>query len=248
MSDTPPVLTNHYIIQVAFQGPSGIPRDQFENIWHFIGNGGSSDVELAACFARIGGFYNGVQTGTGNKVAGFLSDKMSRSVLLKGYVEEDLKPRPIRAQATMTLGNPGSTVALPEEVALCMSYYSLRNLPRQRGRIYLGPLNAGAVEQDTDPRPSADFVNTIVQAAAPLLTPADGTVEDYGYFSGIGLPVEAQQVTWALRSGRGGPVKVMGEVDYQIITAGWVDNEWDGQSRRRISASARVHFGPTSTS
>jgi hypothetical protein len=30
--------------------------------------------------------------------------------------------------------------------------------------------------------------------------------------------------------------------DYQVITHGWVDNEWDSQRRRRLAATSRLTY------
>lgn len=56
---------------------------------------------------------------------------------IRAYAMDDPKPRPIRARQTWTVG--GTAPDSPRQVALCLSYYADRNLPRHRGRIYLGP-------------------------------------------------------------------------------------------------------------
>jgi hypothetical protein len=67
----------------------------------------------------------------------------------KVYDMADAEPRPIKASSPWVLGTSTSQSQIPREVALCLSYFSERNLPRFRGRIYLGAL-AFAAE-----RPSA---------------------------------------------------------------------------------------------
>lgn len=61
-------------------------------------------------------------------------------------------------------------VSLPEEVALCLSYSAIHvggDLPRRRGRIYLGPFNRLALEDSftTPSRPSAVLISAMLEGA-----------------------------------------------------------------------------------
>lgn len=80
----------------------------------------------------------------------------------KVYDMADAKPRPIKASAPWVQRLPASTSVVPREVAMCLSYFSERNLPRFRGRIYLGPF-AFAAE-----RPSADDQTQCIQLGQRL--------------------------------------------------------------------------------
>jgi hypothetical protein len=233
-------MPTELITQVAFIGPSGIPRDQFENTFHFTLDAGTDADGAMAAHALVASFFLNVHGS--NSVASYLSGKMSRTATLKSYIEGHAIPRPIFRQDTFTLPTPLANTGIPEEIALCLSYYAGVNLPRRRGRIYIGPLNTDAIEQDVDPRPAADFVSTIHDAAVALA--ATGTVPsgDFTNLTGSPSPAVAGHITWCVKSTNGGAVKTPHMVVYQPITNGWIDNEWDGQSRRRLAASARSTF------
>lgn len=53
------------------------------------------------------------------------------------YDMADAKPREPKATETHAIAGIAETG--PREVALCLSYYADRNLPRKRGRMYIGP-------------------------------------------------------------------------------------------------------------
>ncbi len=65
---------------------------------------------------------------------------------VKVYNMGDAEPRPIKAQSSWQLYTSNTGPSVPREVALCLSFYSERNLPRFRGRIFIGPWNT-AVER-----------------------------------------------------------------------------------------------------
>lgn len=56
---------------------------------------------------------------------------------VRAYNMEDADPRPQKARKTGQV--TGTKPTGPHQIALCLSYYADRNLPRQRGRIYVGP-------------------------------------------------------------------------------------------------------------
>lgn len=56
---------------------------------------------------------------------------------IRGYDMGNPEPRPQRYRKTGT--GPNSATWGPHQVAIGLSYYADRNLPRQRGRIFLGP-------------------------------------------------------------------------------------------------------------
>ena len=125
------------------------------------------------------------------------------------YNIEDPKPRPVRAEAiqesTGTLAPSG-----PREVALCLSFYSERNLPRQRGRIYLGPWTSSSM----DLRPPS---GNVTQALAL----GDGLTD-------IGGP----DIQWGVWS----PT----DQEFRQVSHYWCDNEWDTVRSRGLRGTARV--------
>jgi hypothetical protein len=244
-------LPTPYAAEVVLSGPSGLPNDEFINTFYFTGAGTSEPNDCFSVASRLCDFFLGYGTVGSEPINVFLTGHMSRTATIKVYVESDPLVRPQALVATFPLGAATSTTGLPEEVALCLSYYAVQNRPRQRGRIYLGPLNVAAIDTGdatVDSRPDPTFIGGIIASATILqsaILPRDIAGSPLTLVSGTqntGLAVPSA-VTWCVRSKLGGAVRTPGSTVYESITGGWVDNEWDGQSRRRIKASARSHFG-----
>lgn len=93
---------------------------------------------------------------------------------VRAYNMDDAKPRPVkgskRAVTTGTIANG------PPQIALCLSYYADRNLPRQRGRIYLGPWSS------PDRAPSTT-ITTNLMTLAPALAGLGGVNVDWSLWS-----------------------------------------------------------------
>lgn len=130
---------------------------------------------------------------------------------VKLYNMEDSTPRPIMAQVNDAL-TPSSSASMPREVALCLSYYAERNLPRNRGRLYLGPWDS---DQE---RPSTTKINSVL-ALKDQLADAGGVDWQWCVFSAT----------------------TPGGFDDQFkqVSAGWVDNEWDTVRSRGLKATLR---------
>lgn len=97
-----------------------------------------------------------------------------RFIDIRGYDMGDPKPRPqkyIKRQAVA-----GSAAQGPGQIALCLSYYADRNLPRQRGRIYIGPWSSPARNAE------ASRVNAVM-ALPPLLAGLGGLNVDWSLYS-----------------------------------------------------------------
>jgi hypothetical protein len=141
---------------------------------------------------------------------GRTSSSVDYGTEVKLYNMADAEPRPVKALAPWVAHGQGAA-SQPgvREVALCLSYFSERNLPRFRGRIYIGPF-ANSTQNE---RPSAASI-------AGLRTLATG-------IAGIGGP----DVDWQLYS----PTRLA----YSKITNVWVDDEWDTIRSRGLKALSR---------
>lgn len=62
---------------------------------------------------------------------------------LRGYNMSDPEPRPQKYIKRATA--PGDKTLGVRQAAICLSYYADRNLPRQRGRLFLGPWTTGNI-------------------------------------------------------------------------------------------------------
>lgn len=124
------------------------------------------------------------------------------------YNMSDPEPREPKAVATVPAATP--TLGLgPREVALCLSYYGDRNLPRQRGRIYLGP-----------------FADTAMAAR-----PTTG-IMDQAIALGQGLgEIGGEDISWRVFS----PTT---NTNHHIRHI-WVNNEWDTRRSRQLKETER---------
>jgi hypothetical protein len=218
----------NYIVEVAFQPIDGLPKDQMVNVWHFSTAGAKNGpVDGPLILAKLANFYGGKSGTSQSAITYYYSPMLSEASTVKVYAEEDTPPRVIAYQGTIGI-TPHSTQGLPEEVALCLSYDTGRNIKGHRGRLYLGPFGsnaAGAGDPGNTPaasRPATALMTAMVQNAEQLVSD-----------SSTG-PV------WCLRTSK--PT-----VAYTPIVEGWVDNEWDSQRRRRIEATSRMSFSGTTS-
>jgi hypothetical protein len=140
-----------------------------------------------------------------------------RVVEVKCYDMADAKPRPVHGHA---IHSPGvnvdhKTQLAPGQVALCLSFYAGRNLPHQRGRLYIGPFRG-------------DF---------GLTSPVDVGFRTKLLNLGQKLhDIGAANLNWAVYS------RTMNAAN--IISDAWVDDSWDVQRRRKRDATTRdkLHF------
>jgi len=94
----------------------------------------------------------------------------------KAYNMADAEPRPVKATAAFAISTTLTIASAPREVALCLSYYSERNLPRFRGRLYLGPW-PGPLE-----RPAQGYIDSAI-IIADGLKDVGGPDVDWGLWS-----------------------------------------------------------------
>jgi len=228
---------------------------------------------MLSCVERIEDFYNGNSDGAGT-IASYLSGEINRTVTVNVYDYAATKPR-TPYPFHFTLGGASTPNLLPEEIALCLSYFAGRNTPRSRGRLYIGPFNATALGTvgTANSRPAPDLIASLVAAGKRLMHIDDSVVDaspvitDGLFLAGLmgvpgtptlptfltasAFPAATPRVNFAQFSEVGNgttPTKKHPEIPkahiprFTLATGGWVDNEWDGQDRRRIAASARTTF------
>lgn len=192
--------------QVIGDTAAALPRDQVVNTLHFkhsipvLPDGtGWDDLanDLLNLYKAKGGEYRGITSWT-----------------VKLYNLADPKPRYPKTIKTGAVTTP-NTLASPREVAICLSFRGDKNVPRQRGRIFVGPAQCNTA------RPAAGDITKI-------LSHADG----FANLGGI-------DVDWCVYSrtedGAGNGSAGMHPVQYA-----WVDDEWDIQRRRGQKATSRT--------
>lgn len=198
---------------VLLENVSGKPEDRFVNTFHF--QAGDDPGQIVGALRN---FYN---AGSGGGIAQFLSSNISRTsgaCRIKVYDLADPKPRAPIMDDGLDLTASSGTANLPNELAACMSFYGTRNLPRQRGRVYLGPFATLALEQASG------------NAADELIS---GTVCSYVIAAGASL-INSVDTHWVVHS-------PTGNADH-LVTAGWIDKAWDIQRRRGAVSQVRFTF------
>jgi hypothetical protein len=207
-------------VQHILPGKSAMPEDRYITTWAFrkIGSGAPTNADLENAGLLVSNFFSVVNSPAVANVASFLAAAVNRPLVeTRSYTLQEPPPRePLTV--VRPLGPNNSSNSMPSEVAMCASFYSGRNLPRQRGRVYIGPLTQASADttQGGTGRvlPTPALVFALVEAMRKLQTNAiDG---------GLNWCV-LSQADQALKS----------------VTAGWVDNAFDTQRRRGEDATSR---------
>jgi hypothetical protein len=226
MSDTPappePPVANLLRVQAIFQGGSNLPQDKYVNTWHFR-KPATVDFATAAPLAsdRVSRFYTVAATPSTSAVGAWFSGSVNRNFELRTYdlaIEANTRVPVIRSGVLPSVLT-GSWLALPTEVALCMSFKGVGAFnPRTSGRLYLGPLHTGALNTiGGQVVNDANFRDSIMNAAARVVTETEALHADWD---------------WVVYSR-------MNDLAVRIATV-WVDNTFDTMRKRGPKATSRV--------
>jgi hypothetical protein len=263
-------VSANYIAEVSFQDSDNVSKDRFTNTFHFVSAGTDESSDVASCAQRVADFYITSDTSAGpfNFVGQFLATNINRTATVTVYAEADPTPRPERLVATFQLPAAEGTQDLPPSAAVVVSYYSTRNQPRLRGRLYIGPCNMIAMAGSGPAMVVPNFLNVLQAAATRLVANTDGAIslgailtisgQNYGSaFGGITSSETASgQVSWAQRSALGAgtykQTKKVGNggtkiVTYSLVTAGFIGNGWHSQRRREVESTSRLVWGDAPT-
>jgi hypothetical protein len=201
---------------VALENVSRKPEDRFVNVFHFAGDkegqNGQDIVDALTSF-----YVEPLEVG-GVPISGFLSEYVVRAApqphQIHLYDLADPTPRAPRS-FPLVLAVTESPDPLPNEVAVTLSFYADRNIPRHRGRIYFGPLNRNAAQEGTSDMRTGGGLRIALSGAAARMA-AEGPAE------------------WQVFSPTDGVART--------ITAGWVDDALDTQRRRGADPTGRTVF------
>jgi hypothetical protein len=184
--------------QVAAAADSVLPRDRLINTIHFdrpLGLPNDPDVvatDIANLFSTS--WYG-----------------LTRQITVRLYEVGGPPPHFPFGQATLRTGLAPVTPG-PREVAVCLSYYATRNLPRQRGRLFLAAVSGGADTSQGRPNTGArDRVIALGQGISAI----GGADIDWGVYS----PTEQQ---------------------FRRVTNIWCDDEWDTVRSRGLRSTTRT--------
>lgn len=189
--------------QVWMVGDSTLPRDRAINVLHFNRRdaaGALAPVDWTALATDLGAIFQTNWTGA----------TPAREIGVRLYNLDDPEPRAPHAENIRNaLAAPASSI--PRELAVCLSFYSERNIPRNRGRIYLPFFARGLTSVGLRPGPSERSQGIAI---------ANG-------LSGLG----GVDVDWC----------VLSRVDNVMrkVSNAWVDDEWDIIRKRGLRATTR---------
>ena len=216
--------------QHCFQGPSGEAKDTYCNTYHFLFESNEMELQAAAVATQVRAWYGGLEFG-GNSIWSSVVENAGASV--KAYRLQDPPQRPVIHEEFYTPSFPQRAGAsnLPNEVAICLSYNAepvagaIR--ARNRGRIYLGPLNQDAMSAATgqDPEVAPSVVTDILAGAVQLRASLFAIGVIWCIFS---------PTNFAAAGAGADPDDFM----YPIVNFS-VDNALDTQRRRGTAASTR---------
>lgn len=230
MSDQFPFMIH---AQAILQGVSGLSKDRYINTFHFLVAGGGTPVaqDYTDVAARVSLFYTTVQS-LGFSVGSFISPSVLRtanSCSVRMYDMGSTHPR-IPTVVPFTLPAAGVNTALPNEVAVCLSYYAILNRVGQRGRVYVGPLSTQALATEVNvPDVLPGLQTTLLDAADGLHTQLT-TQPRWVIYS----PAKVARLN---KAGQTLPAETASAL---VPTNAWVDDEWDIQRRRGLKARGRL--------
>lgn len=182
-------------LQVTWQLDSTAPRDKVSINPHFWDSGATTDPQNL-CDSMADGLVT-IAAATGE-------------VKVTAYDAQGTKPVYPAATAVRNTGVAEATTK-PRELAVCLSYYAERNVPRQRGRLYMPAHFLGIATSNLRPVTAIPRMQDFVTLCTGL-----GGVD----------------VDWAVYSKRA--ARAFSITDY------WWDDEWDVVRSRGLRGSSRV--------
>lgn len=233
-------------VQAQFPRLSGLPEDEIVNVWHFSCPlvSALSDTLADSIEQRLDDFYNavnGTATFSISSKMGENLDRTANAVVLSMYEQDEADlgdpwGSPVQTR-NFTLDAAEAGEPLPPEVAICLSYHGdltdvpetavnptpppaiIRPAARRRGRLYLGPFQDGANQEDAatkESQPQTATVTAITQSAIAL------------------MGANSADIIWVVYSET--------SLELHEIVGGYVDNAWDIQRRRGNEATARTSW------
>lgn len=197
-----------YRAQVSFGADSALPRDRFV---------------ITPVLANTGGVLTDAEA---QPLANDLRDRIVGWLTTYGTPNREVQVKLYNAETPGSRANPNFPLAtaiananlfpasgVPRELAVCLSFYSERNTPRRRGRLYV-PLPLLVPSSIAGTRPN-QTLREAVGALSGVLTGAGGV-----------------DIDWSVHSRLDGVARA--------VTHWWVDDEYDVQRRRGFRSTTRT--------
>lgn len=228
------------LIETVLAHKSALPKDSVVNTWCFATPSVAYDnSEALTVCADLTAFYTTIAAPATESLDKYLGPTISRTALahkhkvydLTGHLDGTPHGSP-KSTVNFTIGAGRSTVALPSEVAVALSFHAgygddaefapgARPRMRDRGRVFIGPLVTSAGQElgtENTERPTAIFRDLLTAAAARLMA--------------------APGHAWSVWS------RVNGSIE--PVVGGWVDDSYDTIRRRGEKPTVRSVWGSAS--
>lgn len=211
-------------VQTSLPYFSNIPEDVVTNTLHFIYDSGGAapgPTQYGILAGHIQTFFNAVYAAVG---MGSWCNKSLFNVTM--YDLQQPTPRVPVYNALKPITVTTSTVAIPTEVAICMSFAGITipgiNPARQRGRIFVGGIATGIANGSVAsfPNINSSVRGSLCTAMSALLTNTLGSNWDW--------------IVYSRTNGAAG-----GQESFDV-GRGWVDDTPDTQRRRGVTTTNRT--------
>ena len=222
------------LVRAVMENITGLPEDRYVNDFAFEAGADIGETAMDEVLAEVDDFYRENVTPFNISVGAYMSRAINRSAThrLDVYrIQAGGLGSPIRSDPWLGPTDPGTANGMVTEACGVLSYHSdfagaveeaaggTRPKARRRGRLFIGPLAAAAVDTGAPPyRLNAQFCS-VMRGAAARLRDASGV---------NGIP-------WSVWS--------RADATLRPVTGGWTDDSPDTQRRRGVGASARVVWG-----
>lgn len=217
-------LSGAALVQVVWDHSSALPRDACVNTLCFdVHSAGASSSWMPLLAGDVASSIVNA-SGSNGSLTNFIAECMGGSYTVKVYDLGQSEPRDAHEeQFTFTVQT--TTTALPNEVALCLSFKTSQGNvgPSNRGRIYFGPLGGTiSVGEDANHNaiPTAGLTSALLDLAVRLYD-----------------NVSAHDMPWAIYSRKNNSLG--------LVQNAWVDNAFDTQRRRGNDPTGRVSIDLT---
>lgn len=210
-----------WLAQTILHAATGNPADDMVNTAHWDTTAPPLLTDFDNVRDMLKNFYTLKAAGSAQSLAYYLTTQaLDTTATVKLFDLADAKPRPPRYIGVFSLTGIGNSVALPTEVALCASFQAAPTAgveqARRRNRFYVGGFGTNAIY--TGGLVTANCYNDMARSLRDLKLAGDAAAswEMKGYSPTDGTSFGIHKV--------------------------WVDNAFDTQRRRGVSATARAQY------
>lgn len=227
-------MSAYLLAQATIPHDSGVAADAVTFTTHWMNTSEATvDAVASNAFGKVAAFIQ--------EARNFYSSVYNpEAAVIKLYNVLDPEPRVPVLESAVAISSVSTNVNdLPAEVAIVISYEAAgesgANMKRRRGRFYFGPLAVVSGDYSFIPNATVDF---FAQIAWEQLVEATGVAvfATYSKYTAMGIPVGGTPTSEDEEQ----PELVPGS--HRPVVTLWVDNAWDTQRRRGLTATYRKTY------